>query len=69
MMLLIELTCELIIEVDNERLRCPVTGGEEREKTKKDCQRRTIKKAWTVISNKLKEITTDQLNYPLTLAE
>ena len=42
---LIQLTRELVIEVDNERLRRPIMGGEEREKTKKDRQRRTIKKS------------------------
>ncbi len=35
-----KLTCELVVEVDNERLSCPVVGGEKREKTKKDSQRR-----------------------------
>ena len=36
-----KLTCEFIVEVDNERFGYPVMGGEKREKTKKGSQWRT----------------------------
>ena len=35
------LTCKFVVEVDNERLRCPVARGEEGQKTEEHSQRRT----------------------------